>query len=146
MPAVLGKIWLLVSMLLGVVFVWAMTNVYQIDTVPTQYNGYTTVAFFMTMLLSGPLFAGLLLRAAGVPFNANVFAGISVLALLVSAGVIVLQGLSSAQSTVRCNSPMRWYLTTAAYRCGASSYWPQVLGAGYARLSAVKTRMPLGWR
>ncbi|MBJ8958057.1 dimethyl sulfoxide reductase anchor subunit family protein [Citrobacter youngae] len=94
MPAALGKIWLLVSMLLGVVFVWAMTNVYQIDTVPTWYNGYTTVAFFMTMLLSGPLFAALLLRAAGVPFNANVFAGISVLALLVSAGVIVLQGLS----------------------------------------------------
>ncbi|TKV14093.1 dimethylsulfoxide reductase [Citrobacter sp. wls619] len=94
MPAALGKIWLLVSMLLGVVFVWAMTNVYQIDTVPTWYNGYTTVAFFMTLLLSGPLFAALLLRAAGVSFNANVFAGISVLALLVSAGVIVLQGLS----------------------------------------------------
>ncbi|MEB2417075.1 dimethyl sulfoxide reductase anchor subunit family protein [Citrobacter sp. R-1.5.2] len=94
MPAALGKIWLLVGMLLGVVFVWAMTNVYQIDTVPTWYNGYTTVAFFMTLLLSGPLFAALLLRAAGVSFNANVFAGISVLALLVSAGVIVLQGLS----------------------------------------------------
>ncbi|MDA8518857.1 dimethyl sulfoxide reductase anchor subunit family protein [Citrobacter sp. Igbk 16] len=94
MPAALGKIWLLVGMLLGVVFVWAMTNVYQIDTVPTWYNGYTTVAFFMTLLLSGPLFAALLLRAAGVSFHANVFAGISVLALLVSAAVIVLQGLS----------------------------------------------------
>ena len=66
MPAALGKIWLLLSMLLGPVFVYAMTNVYQIDTVPTWYNGYTTLAFFMTMLLSGPLFAALLLRAAGV--------------------------------------------------------------------------------
>ncbi|RCO07790.1 dimethylsulfoxide reductase, partial [Bacilli bacterium] len=34
MPAALGKIWLVVSMVLGVVFVWAMSRVYQIDTVP----------------------------------------------------------------------------------------------------------------
>ena len=94
MPAALGKIWLLLSMLLGLVFVFAMTNVYQIDTVPTWYNGYTTLAFFMTMLLSGPLFAALLLRAAGVSFNAARFAGISVLALLVTVAVVVLQGLS----------------------------------------------------
>lgn len=94
MPAALGKIWLLVSMILGVVFVWAMTNVYQIDTVPTWYNGYTTVAFFMTMLLAGPLFAALLLRAVSVSFNATPFASLSVLALLISAAVIALQGLS----------------------------------------------------
>lgn len=94
MPATLGKIWLLLSMLLGTVFVYAMTNVYQIDTVPTWYNGYTTLAFFMTMLLSGPLFAALLLRAAGVSCSPARFAGISVLALLVTVAVVVLQGLS----------------------------------------------------
>ena len=94
MPATLGKIWLLLSMLLGLVFVYAMTNVYQIDTVPTWYNGYTTLAFFMTMLLSGPLFAALLLRAAGVSCSPARFAGISVLALLVTVAVVVLHGLS----------------------------------------------------
>ena len=94
MPATLGKIWLLLSMLLGLVFVYAMTNVYQIDTVPTWYNGYTTLAFFMTMLLSGPLFAALLLRAADVSCSPARFAGISVLALLVTVAVVVLQGLS----------------------------------------------------
>lgn len=94
MPAALGKIWLLVSMILGVVFIWAMTQVYQIDTVPTWYNGYTTVAFFMTVLLSGPLFAALLLRAAGVSCSAARFAYVSVLALLVCVGVITLQGIS----------------------------------------------------
>lgn len=97
MPATSGKIWLLLSMLLGLVFVLAMTNVYQIDTVPTWYNGYTTLAFFMTMLLSGPLFAALLLRAADVSFNAARFAGISILALLVSVAVIVLQGVSLSE-------------------------------------------------
>lgn len=94
MPATLDKIWLLLSMLLGLVFVYAMTNVYQIDTVPTWYNGYTTLVFFMTMLLSGPLFAALLLRAAGVSCSPAKFAGISVLALLVTVAVVVLQGLS----------------------------------------------------
>ena len=94
MPATLGKIWLLVSMILGVVFVWAMTNVYQIDTVPTWYNGYTTTAFFMTVLLTGPLFAALLLRVVGVSFNAATFATISVLGLLICVAVIVLQGMS----------------------------------------------------
>ncbi|MEG1600541.1 MAG: dimethyl sulfoxide reductase anchor subunit family protein [Citrobacter sp.] len=94
MPAALGKIWLLVSMILGVVFVWAMTQVYQIDTVPTWHNGYTTINFFMTVLLSGPLFAALLLRTVRVSFNAATNASISVLALLVCAGVIALQGVS----------------------------------------------------
>lgn len=93
MPPALGKLWLLLSMVLGVVFVWAMTRVYLIDTVPTWYTGYTTVAFFMTVLLSGPLFAALLLRAAKVNFNGTTFASISVLALLVSVAVIVLQGM-----------------------------------------------------
>lgn len=96
MPPALGKLWLLLSMVLGVVFVWAMTRVYLIDTVPTWYTGYTTVAFFMTVLLSGPLFAALLLRAAKVNFNGTTFVSISVLALLVSVAVIVLQGMSLA--------------------------------------------------
>ncbi|WP_162990814.1 DmsC/YnfH family molybdoenzyme membrane anchor subunit, partial [Salmonella enterica] len=57
MPPALGKVWLLVSMALGVAFIWAMTLVYQIDTVPTWYNGYTTLAFFLTAFLCGPVFA-----------------------------------------------------------------------------------------
>lgn len=96
MPPALGKLWLLISMVLGIVFVWAMTRVYLIDTVPTWYTGYTTLAFFMTVLLSGPLFAALLLRASRVTFNGTLFASISVLALLISVAVIVLQGMSLA--------------------------------------------------
>jgi Tat-targeted selenate reductase subunit YnfH len=45
-------------------------------------------------MLSGPLFAALLLRAAGVSCSPARFAGISVLALLVTVAVVVLQGLS----------------------------------------------------
>ena len=91
MPATLGRIWLVISMVLGLIFVWAMTRVYQIDTVPTWYNGYTTASFFLTVVLTGPLFAALLLKLAKVPFNGKFFASLSVLALLASLAVVVMQ-------------------------------------------------------
>lgn len=103
MPEALGRIWLVVSMALGVVFVYAMSRVYQIDTVPTWHNGYTTAAFFLTVLLSGPLLAALLLRLARIPFNGGVFAFISVLALLVSVAVVIMQAadLATISSSVQ---------------------------------------------
>lgn len=91
MPAALGRVWLVVGMALGLGFVWAMTRVYQIDTVPTWYNGYTTAGFFLTVVLSGPLFAALLLRVAKVPFNGKFFATLSVLAFLASVVAVVMQ-------------------------------------------------------
>ncbi|WP_437890686.1 dimethyl sulfoxide reductase anchor subunit family protein [Phytobacter sp. V91] len=94
MPAALGKIWLIVSMALGVAFVVAMTRVYQIDTVPTWHTAYTTVGFFLTMLLGGPLLAALLLRLAGSTFNGATFATLSVAALLASLALVMLQGMS----------------------------------------------------
>ncbi|SKC22161.1 Tat-targeted selenate reductase subunit YnfH [Kosakonia radicincitans] len=90
-PATLSRIWLAVSMLLGVLFVWAMTRVYQIDTVPTWHNGYTTAAFFLTMLMGGPLLAVLLLRLAGIRFRASRFAALSVAAFIASIAVVMLQ-------------------------------------------------------
>jgi Tat-targeted selenate reductase subunit YnfH len=69
------------SMLLGRMFVLAMTRVYQIETVPTWYSGENDNILFLTMALSGPLFAALLLRAANVEFNGRFFASLSVLAL-----------------------------------------------------------------
>ncbi|WP_202304266.1 dimethyl sulfoxide reductase anchor subunit family protein [Dryocola clanedunensis] len=94
MPAALGKVWLVVAMLLGLVFVWMMTRVYQIDTVPTWYTGYTTLSFFMTVVLGGPLLGAMLLRLVNYPLAGTKLATLSVLALLVTVGVIVLQGFS----------------------------------------------------
>ena len=103
MPPALGKIWLVVSQILGIVFVWAMTRVYQIDTVPTWYTGYTTLGFFLTMALGGPLFAALLLRAAKASFKGKLAAAISVLALLASVAVVVGQSnaLAGIHSSVQ---------------------------------------------
>ncbi|MEX3021126.1 DmsC/YnfH family molybdoenzyme membrane anchor subunit [Kluyvera sp. STS39-E] len=91
MPATLGRVWQIIGMVLGLVFVWAMTRVYQIDTVPTWYNGYTTASFFLTVVLTGPLFAALLLKLAKVPFNGKFFVSLSVLALLASLALVVMQ-------------------------------------------------------
>ncbi|HBU5889869.1 TPA: dimethyl sulfoxide reductase anchor subunit [Klebsiella quasipneumoniae subsp. similipneumoniae] len=103
MPAALGKIWLVITLLLGLLFVLAMTRVYQIDTVPTWYTGYTTSAFFLTILLSGPLFAALLLQMAKVDVNGWFIAGLIMAALVISAAVIVMQsaGLSTIHSSVQ---------------------------------------------
>lgn len=103
LPAALGRPWLLLSMLLGLIFVLAMTRVYQIETVPTWYSGGTTTSFFLTMALTGPLFAALLLRAANVEFNGRFFASLSVLALFASIALVIIQGveLSDIQSSVQ---------------------------------------------
>jgi Tat-targeted selenate reductase subunit YnfH len=96
MPAAPGKIWLLLTMVCGLIFVWAMTRVYQIDTVPTWYNSYTTPGFFLTVLLGGPLLGALLLRAAGFPLKNAKLATLSVLALFVAISLAILQAFSLA--------------------------------------------------
>ena len=103
MPPALGKIWLVVSQILSIVFVWAMTRVYQIETVPTWYTGYTTLSFFLTMVLAGPLLAALLLRVANVTFKGTLAASVSVLALIVCVAVVVLQSntLGTIQSSIQ---------------------------------------------
>ncbi|AHJ74047.1 dimethyl sulfoxide reductase anchor subunit family protein [Kosakonia sacchari] len=98
LPISVGRGWLIISMVLGVLFVWAMTRVYQIDTVPTWHNGYTTAAFFLTMLTGGPLLAALLLRLAGMRFPASRFAAISVAALIASVAVVMLQSIQLGET------------------------------------------------
>lgn len=104
MPPALGKLGLWVTMALGIVFVYAMTRVYQIDTVPTWHNGYTTLSFFLTVLIGGPLLGVLLLRAAGLDVSTrHSLATLSVVALLVSLGMAMMQGyeLASISSSVQ---------------------------------------------
>ncbi|MGK9175529.1 dimethyl sulfoxide reductase anchor subunit [Yokenella regensburgei] len=140
MPATLGKIWLSVSMILGVVFVWAMTRVYQIETVPTWHTAYTTAGFFLTMLLGGPLLAALLLRLAGTPFNGGTFASLSVAALLASLALVMLQGMSLAavhSSVVQANALVPSY--------GSLQVWRMVLlvaGLGCWLCPLVMRRQP----
>ena len=97
MPQALGKIWMVLTMILGVFFVWMMCKVYLIDTVPTWYSVYTPLSFFLTMFIGGPLLGYLLLRVAGVTgWGMRLLPAISLLAVVVSSMVVMLQGMDLA--------------------------------------------------
>ncbi|MDP0978065.1 DmsC/YnfH family molybdoenzyme membrane anchor subunit, partial [Klebsiella pneumoniae] len=63
LPAGLGSLWLGVSMVLVVIFVWMMVRVYKtIDTVPTWNTVWTPLSYFLTLYIGGQLLGYLLLR------------------------------------------------------------------------------------
>ncbi|MFB0709712.1 dimethyl sulfoxide reductase anchor subunit family protein [Buttiauxella noackiae] len=97
MPQALGKIWMVLTMILGVFFVWMMCKVYLIDTVPTWYSAYTPLSFFLTMFIGGPLLGYLLLSVAGVTgWGMRLLPAISLLAVVISSVVVMLQGMDLA--------------------------------------------------
>lgn len=101
----LRTLWLIVTMVLGVIFVWMMVRVYNsIDTVPTWYSIWTPMGFFLTMFMGGPLLGYLLLSLAGVDgWAMRLLPAISVLALVVSGVVSVMQDaeLATIHSSVQ---------------------------------------------
>ncbi|EJK8795945.1 dimethyl sulfoxide reductase anchor subunit family protein [Klebsiella pneumoniae] len=105
LPAGLRSLWLVVTMVLGVIFVWMMVRVYNtIDTVPTWYTVWTPLSFFLTLFIGGPLLGYLLLRVAGVDgWALRLLPVVSSLALLVSIMVVVMQGseLATIRSSVQ---------------------------------------------
>ncbi|MBA8737858.1 dimethylsulfoxide reductase [Klebsiella pneumoniae] len=105
LPAGLRSLWLVVTMVLGVIFVWMMVRVYNtIDTVPTWYTVWTPLSFFLTLFIGGPLLGYLLLRVVGVDgWALRLLPVVSLLALLVSIMVVVMQGseLATIRSSVQ---------------------------------------------
>ena len=101
----LRSVWLVVTMVLEVVFVWMMVRVYNtIDTVPTWYTIWTPLSFFLTLFIGGPLLGYLLLRWAGVEgWGMRLLPVISLAALVVSVIVTTMQGveLASIQSSIQ---------------------------------------------
>ncbi|MGK4444310.1 dimethyl sulfoxide reductase anchor subunit family protein [Yersinia enterocolitica] len=95
MPVVLGKIWLVIAMILGAVFVYAMCRVYSIDTVPTWDNLYTPLGFALTTLIIGPMLGYLLLQWSGVNgYMMQQLPLISVLAVIISVASVIMQAAS----------------------------------------------------
>ncbi|MDR0805590.1 MAG: dimethyl sulfoxide reductase anchor subunit [Enterobacteriaceae bacterium] len=101
MPQALGKLWLVIGVLAGIVFVYTMCRVYQIDTVPTWHNGYTTLNFFLTMIIGGSLL-GYLLKNGSCHCSGKGLAAISMIALVISAcsGLMQSSELASLHSSV----------------------------------------------
>ncbi len=62
--AALQKILMIGAMVLGCIFMYAMVNVYMINTVPTWFNIYTPLSFVMTMVVCGLLLSQLVIVSA----------------------------------------------------------------------------------
>lgn len=94
LPAGLRSLWLVATMVLGILFVWMMVRVYNtIDTVPTWYTVWTPLSFFLTLFLGGPLLGYLLLRVAGVDgWAMSLLPVVTLLALVASVIVALMQG------------------------------------------------------
>ncbi len=98
LPAGLRTLWLIVTMVLGVIFVWMMVRVYNtIDTVPTWYSVWTPLSFFLTLFIGGPLLGYLLLRIADVDgWAMRLLPVVTLIALTVSVVVALMQGAELA--------------------------------------------------
>ena len=139
LPAGLRHLWLVITMVLGVIFVWMMVRVYNtIDTVPTWYTVWTPLSFFLTMFIGGPLLGYLLLRVADVTgWAMRLLPAVTLLALVISAIVALMQGseLATIHSSIQQASAlvpdygalMAWRLVALALALGC---WiaPQLKG------------------
>lgn len=63
-PEGLRKVLMVLGMIAGVAFMYSMVNVYLINTVPTWDTPYTWWSFLLTVLVSGSLFALILMHSA----------------------------------------------------------------------------------
>ncbi|OCH23477.1 DmsC/YnfH family molybdoenzyme membrane anchor subunit [Aliivibrio sp. 1S128] len=98
------KALLLLAMLIGAGFMYAMIKVYLINTVPTWNSVYTPLTFLLTMTISGLVFAHTLL--VGSKHNHrdldNVLPTVAAIALAISVIVTISQmiGLSHVSSAI----------------------------------------------
>lgn len=96
--AAIQKALMVGAMVLGVIFMYAMINVYMINTVPTWDNIYTPLSFIMTMVVGGLLLSQFVIVFANdsrftVDRNITMLAVIAVaISLLVTVGKLNLIG------------------------------------------------------
>lgn len=104
MPKALGNIWLVITMISAAAFIYAISRVYQIDTVPTWFNYYGSLQFILTSFIAGPVLATLLLKIASFEMEKiRYFIVISIIAAIASSILVTSQGfdLGSIQSSVQ---------------------------------------------
>ncbi|MGF1682139.1 DmsC/YnfH family molybdoenzyme membrane anchor subunit [Photobacterium minamisatsumaniensis] len=103
-PEKVRKLLLLAAMVVGGGFMFSMTKLYLLDTVPTWNTVYTPIAFMSTMVISGLIFGHLLLTSSqhkmagldrALPFVGSLAVMLSLMAL-----VSQMIGLSEIQTSV----------------------------------------------
>ncbi|PJG82456.1 DmsC/YnfH family molybdoenzyme membrane anchor subunit [Caviibacterium pharyngocola] len=62
LPTALGKVWIALAAIVGLVFMWMMANLYRIPTVPTWDTVLTPISFYLTLVAGGLSLAYALLQ------------------------------------------------------------------------------------
>ncbi|MFC0322170.1 DmsC/YnfH family molybdoenzyme membrane anchor subunit [Gallibacterium melopsittaci] len=93
MPTALGRLWLVVMVLCGALFMYMMNNVYHIDTVPTWNSAITSWQFYLTVVLGGCALGYALLHQVQSLCLLRWLFG---LALVASVAVVIYQSFSLA--------------------------------------------------
>lgn len=120
--SIINTVLLVLSIIFGVFFMYAMVNVYLIDTVPTWNTIYTPLAFVATILVSGVMYGHSLLSFAKL--NTTAISTFSKLVVGAGLALIVLSTINHILSLNDINSSLY----------SASSLVPQLSQLVSARL------------
>jgi DMSO reductase, anchor subunit DmsC len=98
MPIGLGKLWLIVTAIIGLIFMVVMNLVYHIPTVPTWNTPLTSCLFYSSVVLGGiALSYALLMANPQRTYSLKALPWLFALAILFAAIVVVYQGFGLSQ-------------------------------------------------
>lgn len=98
MPIGLGKLWLIVTAIIGLIFMVVMNLVYHIPTVPTWNTPLTSCLFYSSVVLGGiALSYALLMANPQRTYSLKALPWLFTLAILFAAIVVVYQGFGLSQ-------------------------------------------------
>ena len=104
MPQGLAKLWLILTALVGLVFMYMMNNLYHINTVPTWNTAFTSWHFYLTIVIGGSALAYALLNAnSEKTYQLRCTPMLYCLGVFLSAIVVIYQGfgLSHIHSAIQ---------------------------------------------
>ncbi|MFY1027188.1 dimethyl sulfoxide reductase anchor subunit family protein [Actinobacillus seminis] len=95
MPVALGKLWLIVTSVVGLVFMYMMAHVYFLATVPTWHTPLTPLAFYLTVVVGGLALGYALLEPNSAKnYHLSWVKGLYAIGVLLIAICVVYQGIS----------------------------------------------------
>lgn len=93
-----------ISVILGYFFLYLITQVYaSVPTIPTWFNIYTPLSFFITICIIPPIFSILLLNINGIKIDSRKYLYFTLLFLFISMAITFLQwdNLKSIQTSAK---------------------------------------------
>ncbi|GKX54246.1 dimethyl sulfoxide reductase [Leminorella grimontii] len=92
LPVKIAKVFALVAVISGLLFLYLITKVYSsVPTIPAWNNVFTPLSFYMTTLIVSPVLGVALLFSSGIELKKNVLHSFMVLVVFLSLMITILQ-------------------------------------------------------